>query len=141
MRPIDADALLQQTSYFDDYDGFVTEYVLAEDVRKAPTIDAKPVVHGEWTETVISYPCVYNEERTCRLHSTVYEHSWCVEGPCEDQTLSNGDRIRAMSDEELAKVISDGGCPPKISDIVCDTIDDCDTCWRNWLKQPAEVEE
>lgn len=50
MRIIDADELLLQTGYFDDYDGFVTEYVLAEDVRKAPTIEAKPVVHGEWVK-------------------------------------------------------------------------------------------
>ena len=54
--------------------------------------------------------------------------------------MTNGDRIRAMGDEELAKIISDGGCPPKISEIVCETTDDCNVCWRNWLKQPAEVE-
>lgn len=54
--------------------------------------------------------------------------------------MTNGDRIRSMSDEELAKIISDGGCPPKISEIVCETTDDCNVCWRNWLKQPAEVE-
>jgi hypothetical protein len=57
MRIIDADELLLQTGYFDDYDGFVTEYVLAKDVRKAPTIEAKPVVHGEWVMRYTAYAC------------------------------------------------------------------------------------
>lgn len=42
--------------------------------------------------------------------------SWCVgDTPCEARKLSNGDRIRSMSDEELAEVISGLG--------------DCDTCY------------
>lgn len=53
--------------------------------------------------------------------------------------MTNGDCIRAMRDEELAEIISDSGCPPKISDIVCETTDNCNVCWCNWLKQPAEV--
>ena len=81
----------------------------------------------------MSYPCIYNEEGTCKLHSTVYEHSWCVEGPCDDQTLSNGGRIRGMSDEELAHWID--FCPhdncPKVG---------CHACILNWLKQPCEVD-
>ena len=40
MRLIDADALLEQ--YEDPY----TDFIDADDVRNAPTIDAVPVVHG-----------------------------------------------------------------------------------------------
>ena len=52
--------------------------------------------------------------------------------------FTNGDRIRAMTDEELAKVLSgtvlcvpEGRCHrnPKAS---------CYECWTNWLKQPVE---
>lgn len=72
------------------------------------------------------------------------EYLYCVGIVCDVNTkpksMTNGDRIRAMSDEEMAKIISDGGCPPKISEIVCDTNDDCYVCWSNWLKQPPEVE-
>lgn len=62
---------------------------------------------------------------------------YCVEGPCNDEVLTNADRIRAMSDEELAEVIM---CP-------CDC--DLDWCGSNssvercldWLRQPADMSE
>jgi hypothetical protein len=66
-----------------------------------------------------------------------FEVEECFVGVNRTSPMTNGDRIRAMSDEELAKIISDGGCPPKISEIVCETTDDCNVCWRNWLKQPC----
>ena len=52
---------------------------------------------------------------------------------------TNADRIRAMSDEELAKFLDDNnshGC-------VCPTKDcraTCKQCIEEWLKQPAEGE-
>lgn len=89
----------------------------------------------------MSYPCIYNEEGECKLYSTVYEHSWCVEGPCDDQTLSNGDRIRSMTDEELAEFLwcfdSDEFAQEELRDGI----------WiltkrklEEWLKRPAEGE-
>ena len=48
--------------------------------------------------------------------------------------MTNADRIRAMTDEELRDLI--------IKPLVCpvdkcpDT--DCDECWLNWLKEAAE---
>ena len=53
---------------------------------------------------------------------------------------TNGDRIRAMTDEELAKYLEGfGGTPP-----TCDTDGErdykkCRDCWLDWLKQ--EVQE
>ena len=45
---------------------------------------------------------------------------------------TNSDRIRAMTDKELAKIIS-GGCPPGAK---------CNwrygTCWLKWLRSPVE---
>lgn len=67
----------------------------------------------------------------------------CMDECCpefEGIPLTNADRIRAMSDEELAKVVSgtilcapEGRCHgnPKTS---------CYECWLNWLKQPAKEE-
>ena len=52
---------------------------------------------------------------------------------------TNADRIRAMSDEELAEFLSDDerACPPKWHN--CRKhISDCGGCWLEWLKQPAE---
>ena len=48
------------------------------------------------------YPCVYHENGKCKRFSDDEEISFCVFGPCKYETPSNADRIRAMSDEELA---------------------------------------
>ena len=54
-----------------------------------------------------------------------------------DQT--NADRIRAMSDEELSAMLADDDncCPPKHPN--CSKhVSDCEGCWLEWLRQPAE---
>ena len=53
------------------------------------------------------YPCIYFEnDGKCRKFSDDNTLSYCVMGPCQVQTLSNADRIRAMSDEELARELA-----------------------------------
>lgn len=48
------------------------------------------------------YPCIYFEnDGKCRKFSDDTAISYCVMGPCPEQKLSNADRIRSMSDEEL----------------------------------------
>lgn len=50
------------------------------------------------------YPCVYYRGNgLCRYGNDESEANVCVMGPCPYQTPSNGDRIRVMSDEELAE--------------------------------------
>lgn len=75
------------------------------------------------------YPCIYFEkDGKCRKFSDDTVISYCVMGPCSEQKLSNADRIRAMSDEELAKWLEyegGGACAE-----VCG--------WLNWLQQSAE---
>ena len=63
----------------------------------------------------------------------------------EEYPFTNADRIRAMSDEEIAKLFTQAvsdGCPPKM-DWTCkkneEGWDGCDKCWCKWLKQPAEA--
>ena len=60
----------------------------------------------------------------------------CCDFVVEQST--NADRIRAMSDEELADVIANGvGCvlkAPHCMDV------DCTSCILKWLQQPAEGE-
>lgn len=52
----------------------------------------------------MEYPCVYFEkDGKCRKFSDDTFISYCVMGPCSEQKISNADRIRAMSDEELAE--------------------------------------
>ena len=52
----------------------------------------------------MEYPCIYFEkDGKCRKFSDNTAISYCVMGPCPEQKLSNADRIRAMSDEQMAK--------------------------------------
>ena len=56
--------------------------------------------------------------------------------PYRTEPITNADRIRAMSDEELAEVLAFGlGCLLKAPHCM-DT--DCRPCYLKWLKQPAE---
>lgn len=55
---------------------------------------------------------------------------------CGDVTpVTNADRIRAMTDEELAHYINEstGDCP---SNSKCQK--NCDKCWLDWLKQEVD---
>ena len=53
---------------------------------------------------------------------------------------TNADRIRSMSDEELAKFLNDSdGCIYETSDVRCDEDTECSNCIRKWLK--SEVTE
>ena len=90
------------------------------------------------------YPCLYFEkDGKCRKFSDDTYISYCVMGPCPEQQLSNADRIRAMSDEELAKYLSNP-CDCAV-DPERDGYRECgnDLCVKyllEWLQQPAEEE-
>ena len=65
--------------------------------------------------TSTEYPCVYFEkDGKCQKFSDDTVISYCVMGPCPEQKLSNSDRIRAMSDDELSEqlVIDVDGLQP-----------------------------
>ena len=78
------------------------------------------------------------------LHKNVHPNvcSDCLGGthykPRKPRNKTNADRIRAMSDEELAKACNDyfGACPP----VDCPD-SNCEACWLDWLKIPEEEGE
>lgn len=53
---------------------------------------------------------------------------------------TNADRIRAMTDEEIAEVSSFRFCPSEMIDKPC-TFRNCKECWIEWLQQPAGEED
>lgn len=53
--------------------------------------------------------------------------------------ITNADRIRAMSDEELAEYMSIYCCSHKTHDPRCQQFKDCGLCWLDWLKKEAET--
>lgn len=93
----------------------------------------------------IEYPCVYWDKGKCKKFTDDKSTSFCVEGLCGDQVPSNADKIRAMSDEDLADVLREfckgmavcedcplysSGCP--MTSIFND--------WVKWLQRPAKGE-
>ena len=73
--------------------------------------------------------CVYKtQEGICRNLSDSVHIAYCVEGPCPHDTPSNADRIRGMSDEELAAFLID-------VDIDNATLPFTNN-WLDWLRQP-----
>lgn len=55
----------------------------------------------------------------------------------EEPVTTNADRIRAMSDEELVKVIN-RPCPSRFC--VCGKLSavNCEQCWLDWLRSPMK---
>ena len=52
---------------------------------------------------------------------------------------TNGDRIRAMTDEEFAeKLMVINLCPKIMKYIDCASYESCGECWLEWLKAPVE---
>lgn len=96
------------------------------------------------------YPCIYFEkDGKCRKISDDTYISYCVMGPCPEQKLSNADRIRAMSDEELAIWLAEwsfcaDACPASTNEVEeaigyhCPS--NCKEQALTWLQQPAEEE-
>ena len=57
----------------------------------------------------------------------------------EEYHFTNADRIRAMTDEELAKVPKQwSGYSCVFLDRECRETDTCEKCLLEWLKQPAD---
>lgn len=98
--------------------------------------------------------CYYRTaDGMCKKHSDNVFTAYCVEGPCPDDTPTNADRIRSMSDEELADELTKNPpipcrtCEHYSKLAYCDAPHDftCVTAYAealtlDWLQQPAETE-
>ena len=83
--------------------------------------------------------CGYTDERT-------YENEYCLAWKDKDDPQTNADRIRQMTDEELADFLDRW----ELGDIdysktfcdLCDGQYDChDDCLLDWLKSPVEAQD
>ena len=90
------------------------------------------------------YPCIYWNDGKCKKFSDDKVTSWCVWSPCASQTPSNADRIRNMSDEELASMLKDyKDCSKNCINSNgkhCYQICEEESVLLKWLQQPAEGE-
>lgn len=51
---------------------------------------------------------------------------------------TNADKIRFMTDEELADWLLSQGCKAHITDEWCKKQRNCRACWLDWLREEAE---
>ena len=85
-------------------------------------------------------PIIFNSE-LCKRCADIYCSMFSRKvTECQDFIpMTNADRIRAMTVEELATLIANS-CPPKIY-TACRYFGDgthgCKDCWLNWLQEEA----
>lgn len=92
----------------------------------------------------LEYPCIYfRENGLCSYGGDLSDANICVFGPCDNETPSNGDKLRRMSDEELAEWLTYPVCKHADCALKCPVIPEnknikCVQNILNWLRQPAE---
>ena len=87
----------------------------------------------------MAHGCTYcTDDFHCEKFTDEKHTSWCYgeNYPCKDRRISNGDRIRAMSDEELARLFCfNTACA------VCKAKELCHNGhngWLEWMRQEGE---
>lgn len=77
----------------------------------------------------------------CQRNSNSRDNEPCCR--C-DSKQTNADKIRNMSDEELAEfldIVGEDGISSQVCDIPCDCCcekTECSKCWEDWLQSEAE---
>ena len=90
--------------------------------------------------TICRQACRYNTLDGCKVKERAGVCPLTNIAPLiTEYRMTNADRIRAMSDEEMAKKLQyASGCPVNADCIKMSG--DCNACWLDWLQQPAEGE-
>ena len=93
----------------------------------------------------MAHGCTYcTDDFHCEKFTDEKYTSWCYgkDYPCKDRRISNADRIRAMTDEELAEWFH--RIQYDVSDYYCGghscepTLPTGKESWLGWLKQEAK---
>ena len=90
-------------------------------------------------------PCAYwREGEICAKGTEPGYTDFCVLGPCSQMKPSNADKIRQMSDEELAEYLAERSAAPSCTGrchkdytVYGERRTFCQDCWLEWLKQEA----
>jgi len=86
--------------------------------------------------------CIYRtKDGECDLYSEGGKyHAWCEMDGCDGRKMSNADRIRAMTDEELTEWLAHKGCFHCDARTTCIDrflVGTCQDAIMDWLKQEA----
>nr|DAW41281.1 MAG TPA: hypothetical protein [Caudoviricetes sp.] len=80
----------------------------------------------------------------CLDHIEILGLGGCTSGIPDCKVITNADRIRNMSDEELAEfldIVGEDGISSQYTDVPCDCCSEkteCSKCWKEWLQSEAE---
>ena len=80
----------------------------------------------------------------CLDHIEILGLGGCTSGIPDCKVITNADRIRNMSDEELAEfldIVGEDGISSQYTDVPCDCCSEkteCSKCWKEWLESEAE---
>jgi hypothetical protein len=102
--------------------------------------EALTCVDREVASDVIMRPMTDTSDEPSQIQKLATRYERNMHKPWK-KPMTNADRIRAMSDKELAEWLSICGCPDAFS-----TVDDCENgkceeCWSTWLQQPYISED
>lgn len=108
-------------------------------------------IYGNYTDEYVRH--FYNKLAELRgsvddVHTCNCQHNSNSrdDEPCcrRDSRQTNADRIRNMSDEELAEfldIVGEDGVSSQYTDVPCDCCcekTECSKCWKEWLQSEAE---
>jgi hypothetical protein len=80
------------------------------------------------------FPIIDENINPCRGCPDYDEDGCKSNGGC-GSPQTNADRVRAMTDEELADWLSIYCCRNKTYDAHCETFGSCEACWFAWLNE------
>lgn len=85
-----------------------------------------------------------NNANICLDHIEILSLGGCTSGIPDRKVITNADKIREMSDEELAEfldIVGEDGISSQYTDVPCDCCcekTECSKCWKEWLQSEAE---
>lgn len=86
--------------------------------------------------------CIYrNKSDVCMKYTTDEATSFCVGRNCRDRKESNSDRIRRMTDEELAEFMCHNVSNGTVNCAFCAVAEFCrmgHNGWIDWLKEECK---
>lgn len=101
------------------------------------------LIKKAWVIQAVNEQKIQDNDNNCNCQhdSNSRENEPCCR--C-DSKQTNADRIRNMSDEELAEfldIVGEDGISSQYADIPCDCCcekTECSKCWKEWLQSEAE---
>lgn len=95
----------------------------------------------EWEKEMMHQVWAAGLHDAANCFQDALEAKWKLESQGKAKPKTNADRIRAMTDEELAKLLNSGTFICARLKDVCEDMPGCEECLLAWLRSPVEESE